>query len=54
VRVTFTPGLRPPGGLVLASPRPLRTVLVDGLPAAVAHPGRVRLAEAPAEVMLLY
>ena len=56
VRVVFTAGLRPPGGIVLSSPspRPLRSVHVDGRPQAVAHADRVRLAAAPAEVVLLY
>jgi hypothetical protein len=56
VRVAFTAGLRPPGGIVLVSPstRALREVRVDGRLQPVTHPDRVRLAAAPAEVVLLY
>jgi hypothetical protein len=57
VRVTFGPGLRrPPGGLVLVSPRiaPLRGAEVDGRPRAVTAPDALHLPDVPAEVALRY
>ena len=47
---------RPPGGVVLASPRarPLREVVVDGRSAAAVHPTLVHLDDVPAEVVFLY
>ncbi len=57
VRVTVGGSLaRPPGGIVLVSPRarPLREVLVDGHAHAFTDSGTVDLRDIPAEVVLRY
>ena len=55
VRVRFGGACQPPGGFVVVSPleRPLREVVVDGRARAVDDPKQVRLAERPAELVLI-
>ena len=57
VRVRFGAARpRPPGGVVIVSPRtrPLRDVVVDGRARGIDDPGRVRLTAVPADVLLRY